>query len=76
MRPSRLKDSVPHKYIAKDKALVRRFDVVNIKEPNIEMVKNIMYKIKDKYKKHHNIIITKNNLVIKFFTKKRITILN
>ena len=51
-----------NKYIAKDKALVRRFDVVNIKEPNIEMVKNIMYKIKDKYKKHHNIIITKNNL--------------
>lgn len=50
------------KYISKDKALVRRFDVVNISEPDLEMVKDIIYKIKDKYKKYHNINITKSNL--------------
>ena len=50
------------KYISKDKALVRRFDIVSINEPNKEMVKDILYKVKDKYKKYHNINITKNNL--------------
>jgi len=50
------------KYISKDKALVRRFDIINISEPNNEMVKDILYKVKDKYKKYHNISITKNNL--------------
>jgi len=50
------------KYISKDKALVRRFDVVNISEPDKEMVRDILYKLKDKYKKYHNINITKNNL--------------
>ena len=50
------------KYISKDKALVRRFDVVNVSEPNLEMVKDILYRVKDKYKKYHNITITKNNL--------------
>ena len=50
------------KYISKDKALVRRFDVVSISEPNLEMIKDILYKIKDNYKKYHNINITKNNL--------------
>ena len=50
------------KYISKDKALVRRFDIVNVSEPNLEMVKDILYKVKDKYKKYHNINITKSNL--------------
>lgn len=50
------------KYISKDKALVRRFDVVIINEPDNIMVKDILYKVKNKYKKHHNINITKNNL--------------
>lgn len=50
------------KYISKDKALVRRFDIVNVSEPNLEMIKDILYKVKDKYKKYHNITITKNNL--------------
>ncbi len=50
------------KYISKDKALVRRFDIVNVSEPNLKMVKDILYKVKDKYKKYHNITITKNNL--------------
>ena len=50
------------KYISKDKALVRRFDVVTINEPDNIMVKDILYKVKNKYKQYHNINITKNNL--------------
>ncbi len=50
------------KYISKDKALVRRFDIVNINEPTIDETKDILYKVKDNYKKYHGINITKNNL--------------
>lgn len=50
------------KYITVDKALVRRFDVVNINEPNILDTKEILYKIRDNYKKYHNVTITKNNI--------------
>lgn len=50
------------KYIAVDKALVRRFDVVNINEPNILDTKVILYKIRDNYKKYYNVAITKNNI--------------
>ncbi|MBQ3021462.1 MAG: ATP-dependent Clp protease ATP-binding subunit [Bacilli bacterium] len=50
------------RYIMKDKALVRRFDVVNINEPNNDMVKDILYNLKDNYKKYHNINISKSNL--------------
>lgn len=50
------------KYISKDKALVRRFDVVSVSEPDLDMVKDIIYKVKDKYRKYHNINITKSNL--------------
>ena len=50
------------KYISKDKALVRRFDILTIKEPSLEMTKDILYKVKDNYKKYHNINITKKNL--------------
>ena len=51
-----------NKYIAKDKALVRRFDIVNINEPNKEETRNILYKIKNKYKKFHNVNITNSNI--------------
>ena len=50
------------KYICKDKALVRRFDVITINEPNIEDTKDILYKIKDKYKNYHEVNITKSNI--------------
>lgn len=50
------------KYINKDKALVRRFDVITINEPNIEDTKDILYKIKDKYKMYHGVNITKGNI--------------
>jgi len=51
-----------NKYFLKDKALVRRFDKVYINEPNLEMTRNILYNIKDNYKKYHNVTITKSNL--------------
>lgn len=50
------------KYICKDKALVRRFDVITINEPSIEETKDILYKIKDKYKNYHDVNITKSNI--------------
>ena len=50
------------KYFVKDKALLRRFDKITINEPNIDMVKNILYKVKDNYKKYHGVSISKNNL--------------
>ena len=65
------------KYITKDKALVRRFDVVNIKEPSLEDTKNILYKIKDKYQNFHNVNITKSNIDVivsysnKYFSNKK-----
>ena len=51
-----------NKYFLKDKALVRRFDKVYINEPDLEMTRNILYNIKDNYKKYHNVTITKSNL--------------
>ena len=51
-----------NKYIKSDKALVRRFDVVNIKEPSISETKEILYKIKNKYSLYHKVTITKTNI--------------
>lgn len=50
------------KYFTKDKALMRRFDKIFISEPDINMTKDILYKLKNNYKKYHNINITNNNL--------------
>ena len=50
------------KYIKKDKALTRRFDYIEIKEPDDIMTKDILYKIKNNYKKYHNINLTNKNL--------------
>ena len=66
-----------NKYIAIDKALVRRFNVININEPNILNTKEILYKIRDNYKKYYNVTITKNNIDIivdysnKYFCDKK-----
>ena len=45
------------KHFEKDKALERRFQIINIKEPSIEETKNILYKIKPIYEKYHNVTI-------------------
>lgn len=48
------------KYIEKDSALNRRFQKIEIKEPDYEETKEILLKIKDSYEKYHNIIIEQN----------------
>lgn len=45
------------KHFEKDKALERRFQIINIKEPSPEETKNILYKIKPIYENFHNVII-------------------
>lgn len=46
------------KHFEKDKALDRRFQIVNIEEPTIEETKNIIYKLKPIYEKFHNVSIS------------------
>ena len=45
------------KHFLKDKALERRFQVVNIKEPTIKETKNILNKLKPLYEEYHNVIL-------------------
>ncbi len=54
--------------ILNDKALARRFDIINIKEPNQEEMKNILKKIKHEYENYHSIKISNDviNKVIKY----------
>ena len=46
------------KYIEKDPALERRFQPVNVAEPSAEVAVQILRGVKDKYEKHHGVIIT------------------
>ena len=46
------------KYIEKDGALDRRFQKLEVKEPDSMTVKNILMKLKDIYAKHHNVSIS------------------
>ena len=46
------------KYIEKDGALVRRFQPVNVEEPNIEDAIEILNGIKPQYEEHHNVKYT------------------
>ncbi|MCM1052374.1 MAG: ATP-dependent Clp protease ATP-binding subunit [Ruminococcus sp.] len=50
------------KFIAKDKALERRFEIVNVKEPSLEETKEIIKGLKTSYEKHHGITITEDNI--------------
>ena len=45
------------KYIKNDKALDRRFQKVDICEPNKDTLRNILMKIKDTYSKYHKTIV-------------------
>jgi len=45
------------KHFEKDKALERRFQIINIKEPSEEQTKNIIYKLKPIYEKYHNVTL-------------------
>ncbi len=53
-----------HKFFSQDKALMRRFEVINVAEPNKEETKDILLKVKKEYEQHHNVIIP-NNIVDK-----------
>ncbi len=50
------------KYIAKDKALSRRFEIIKVVEPNIEETVDILTKIKGEYESYHNVVITDDNI--------------
>ena len=63
------------KFISKDKALDRRFQKVDINEPNKDTVKNILMKLKETYSSFHKVeiseeiidyIIKMSNMYIKF----------
>ncbi len=51
------------KYIEKDGALTRRFQPVNVNEPNIDDAIAIMRGIKDKYEVYHGVTITDDAIV-------------
>lgn len=46
-----------HKYIEKDKALVRRFQPVLVKEPTVAQTMEILKKAKNKYEEFHRVTI-------------------
>ena len=46
------------KYIEKDAALARRFQTIVVSEPTIEEAVEVLTGIKDKYEKHHGVIIS------------------
>ena len=50
------------KYFSQDKALMRRFEVINIDEPNKEETKDILLKVKKEYEHHHGVIISNDNI--------------
>ena len=48
------------KHFEKDKALERRFQIIEIEEPTIDETKNILYKLKPIYETYHNVSIEDN----------------
>ena len=49
-----------NKFFSNDKALMRRFEVINVEEPNKYETKDILLKVKSEYEKHHNVLINEN----------------
>ncbi|MBQ2872641.1 MAG: ATP-dependent Clp protease ATP-binding subunit [Bacilli bacterium] len=45
------------KHFEKDKALDRRFQIINIEEPSLEKTKNILINLKPIYEEYHNVTI-------------------
>lgn len=62
------------KFFSSDKALMRRFEVINIDEPNKNETRDILLKVKKEYENHHNVIIP-NNIIDKiiYYTDTFIT---
>ena len=60
-----------NKFIVKDKALNRRFELIRVLETNTEETIEILNKIKKNYESHYNIKITKENIKdIVYYTNK------
>ena len=55
------------KHFEKDKALDRRFQIINVEEPTIEETKNILYKLKPLYEEYHHVEIS-NDIIDKIIT--------
>lgn len=51
-----------NKFISKDKALRRRFELIKINEPKKDETEEILSKIKPSFEHHYNIIITNENI--------------
>ncbi len=51
-----------HKFFSGDKALMRRFEMINVLEPNEVETKEILLRVKKEYEHHHNVIIPNNIL--------------
>ena len=51
-----------NKFIAKDKALSRRFDLIKINEPSVDETIYILSKIKPSFEHHYNIKITEEHI--------------
>lgn len=45
------------RFFSNDKALMRRFEMIHIDEPNESETKEILLKVKKEYENHHNVII-------------------
>lgn len=50
------------KFMAKDKALERRFELIQVSEPDIEETRSILKGLKNSYELHHNVIISDENI--------------
>ncbi len=50
------------KYLAKDKALCRRFENIMIKEPTLDETKTIINNVKNEYEAYHNVKISNSNI--------------
>jgi len=57
--------------IYKDKALDRRFQIINVEEPSLKDTEFILKNIRNNYEKHHNVIISDENIkdIIKYSDK-------
>lgn len=51
-----------NKFIAKDKALSRRFEIIKVNEPNVEETIEILSKIRPSFEHHYNIKISEDNI--------------
>ncbi len=57
--------------IYKDKALDRRFQIINVEEPSLKDTEFILKNIRTNYEKHHNVIVSDENIkdIIKYADK-------